>query len=94
MDVIIVAILAAVAVYIIWPKRDVDELEVPADAGIEPTPKVTEEDIKQSDVLPDFGKMTKVAIETWARENIELELDRRKTKANMIADIHAHFSEL
>lgn len=36
---------------------------------------------------PDFGNMSKEELEVWARENIELELDRRKTKKSLIKEI-------
>lgn len=37
--------------------------------------------------VPNFGKMTKVQIEEWARDNLDMNLDRRMTKANMIKEV-------
>lgn len=49
-----------------------------------PTPKVEEVDL---------SKMTKTQIEAWARTNLNLELDRRKTKAKMIAEVESVFQK-
>lgn len=37
---------------------------------------------------PDFASMTKKEIDMWAEENLGLSLDRRKTKADLIAQIN------
>ena len=37
--------------------------------------------------IPTFEAMTKTEIETWALENIGVDLDRRITKRNMIDEI-------
>jgi hypothetical protein len=47
-----------------------------------PTPKVEEVDL---------SKMTKAQIEVWARDNLDLELDRRRTKAAMIEEVENTF---
>ena len=44
----------------------------------EPTPEPEEEAV-------DFGKMTKMQIETFVRDNYGVELDRRHTKGDLIA---------
>ena len=36
---------------------------------------------------PDFESMTKEELELWAREHIDVELDRRKTKKSLIEEI-------
>ena len=36
---------------------------------------------------PDFESMTKEQLEIWAREHINVELDRRKTKKSLIEEI-------
>lgn len=45
------------------------------------------EEFKEPLDVPNFGKMSKTQIEEWARENLELDLDRRMTKANMIKEV-------
>lgn len=43
-----------------------------------------------NEVMPaavDFNAMTKVELDEWAKENLGLDLDRRQTKASMIAEI-------
>ena len=58
---------------------DVVAAPVPAPAPTpEPTPEPEEEVI-------DFGKMTKLQIETFVRDNYGVELDRRHTKGDLIA---------
>lgn len=37
----------------------------------------------------DFTTMTKAQIEAWAKENLGVDLDRRKTKASMIAEVES-----
>ena len=104
MDIVLIAIVAAIVVYMIWPSRDVDEVrQDPPDVSIEDpfvNLELNQENLdnlgeaikdKIEENLPEFGKMTKVQIEEWARANLGLELDRRKTKANMIADIKDFF---
>lgn len=36
---------------------------------------------------PDFNAMSKLQLEAWAREELDVELDRRKTKASLIAEV-------
>ena len=73
MEVVLLVIVAAVAIYLVWPSSEVDEV----------TPQPEPEPVE----VPNLGKMTKVQIEEWAKENLDIDLDRRMTKANMIADI-------
>ena len=37
--------------------------------------------------LPDFSKYTKKEIDVWAKKNHKIDLDRRKTKINMINEL-------
>lgn len=39
---------------------------------------------------PDFEKMTKAEIDEWAASKLGIELDRRVTKAKMIAELKKH----
>ena len=50
--------------------------------AVEPTPEIAEEP-----VAIDFGKMTKLEIEEYVRETYAVELDRRHTKVDMIAQV-------
>ena len=52
-----------------------------------PEPEPSPEPSMPTPEVIDFGRMTKVQIEEWARTELGLELDRRKTKANMIAEV-------
>jgi len=53
----------------------------------EPVPEPVSEPEPEPEPTVDFKKMTKAQIEQWARENLNLELDRRKTKGSMISEI-------
>ena len=44
---------------------------------------------EEEEVIPDFKKMTKLALDEWALDR-GIELDRRKTKAHMITDLKEH----
>jgi hypothetical protein len=52
------------------------------DAVATPTPEPTPEPEEE---VVDFGKMTKLQIETFVRDNYGVELDRRHTKGDLIA---------
>lgn len=43
--------------------------------------------------LPDFDNMTKLEIDIWARNNLGIDLDRRRTKDYMIDQIHKHLEK-
>ena len=43
--------------------------------------------------LPDFDNMTKLEIDIWARNNLGIDLDRRRTKKYMIDQIHKHLEK-
>ena len=43
--------------------------------------------------LPDFDAMTKLEIDIYARQNLSLNLDRRRTKDHMIEQINNHLSK-
>ena len=72
------------------PEPEVDhclkEEPVPEPAP-EPEPVPEPEPEPEPEPTVDFKKMTKAQIEQWARENLNLELDRRKTKGSMISEI-------
>tara|TARA_B100000787_G_scaffold169315_1_gene160172 strand:+ start:1306 stop:1869 length:564 start_codon:yes stop_codon:yes gene_type:complete len=44
---------------------------------------------EEEEELPDFKKMTKLALDEWALDR-GIELDRRQTKAHMITDLEEH----
>ena len=43
--------------------------------------------------LPDFESMTKLQIDIWARNELDVNLDRRRTKERMIKEIHNHLNK-
>lgn len=43
--------------------------------------------------LPDLESMTKLQIDIWARNELEINLDRRRTKDRMIKEIHNHLNK-
>lgn len=51
------------------------------------------EQIVRGETLPNFDKMTKLDIDIWARDELGLKLDRRKTKEHMIEQIHNHINK-
>lgn len=48
---------------------------------------------KEENNLPDFSSMTKLDIDIWARDEIGLKLDRRRTKQHMIETIQKHLDK-
>lgn len=48
---------------------------------------------KEKKELPDFSSMTKLDIDIWARDEIGLKLDRRRTKQHMIETIQKHLDK-
>lgn len=63
---------------------------VPEPVKEEPKPKKKREQknhFAAKPETPDFESMTKEKLEIWARENINVELDRRKTKKSLIEEI-------
>ena len=42
---------------------------------------------------PDFESMTKLEIDVYARQNLKLNLDRRRTKEHMIEQINNHINK-
>ena len=79
MEVVLLVIIAAIAIYLVWPDSMVDDVQ----------PEETQVEYPMEDA---FGKMTKAEIEEWARANLGLELDRRHTKAKMITAVMAEIS--
>ena len=57
-----------------WFSKKIDELYDSIDSIFKPK-------------TPNFEELTKVELENYGRD-IGIELDRRKTKANMIKDLH------
>ena len=53
---------------------------------VEEFQEVTEEVVAE---VTDFTTMTKAQIEAWAKENLGVDLGRRKTKASMIAEVES-----
>ncbi len=49
----------------------------------------TKNDKKVSDTV-DFESMTKKQIDVWADENLGVQLDRRRTKTDMIKELKKH----
>ena len=73
--------------------EEIKEIDENGERGIE-----NEEDSKNSDLeesvlededisSTDFSLMSKDELESWARENIDLELDKRKKKSDLISEI-------
>ena len=52
-----------------------------------PEPAPVPEPAPEPEPTVNLKKMTKAQIEQWARDNLNVELDRRKTKASMISEI-------
>ena len=52
-----------------------------------PEPEPVPEPAPEPESTVNLKKMTKAQIEQWARDNLNVELDRRKTKASMISEI-------
>lgn len=42
--------------------------------------------------LPDFGSMTKLEMDVWARQEHGIKLDRRYTKENMVKEFYEKFA--
>ena len=53
---------------------------------VEEVEEIVEEAVEE---FLDFTTMTKAQIEAWAKENLGIDLDRRKTKAKMIAEVES-----
>lgn len=73
-------------------KDKLDAEKKPAKSVITPKAKVVkvEEDVvveESIDYSVDFESMTKDELESWARDNLDLELDKRKTKKSLIEEI-------
>lgn len=45
------------------------------------------------EIVVDLATMTKAQIEAWAKENLDLDLDRRKTKATLIAEVESQLQK-
>ena len=48
------------------------------------------EDDKDTCDCEDLSSMTKDELESWAREHLDIELDKRKTKKALLAEIEEH----
>lgn len=82
MEFVLLALLVGCTAYVALPALlDFWHRTKPIDDG----PPL--EEFKEPLDVPNFGKMTKVQIEEWARENLDVDLDRRMTKANMIKEV-------
>lgn len=68
-------------------KDKIDATKKPAKKIVTPEPKVVKDVPEETSGEPDFSAMTKEELELWARENIDVELDRRKSKKALIAEI-------
>ena len=68
-------------------------------ASVEPIPhfhveRVVEYAVEKNGIeLPDFDAMTKLQIDIWARNELDINLDRRRTKDRMIKEIHNHLNK-
>ena len=52
------------------------------------------DDVKEAvEEVVDFASMTKLQIEEWAKENLGIDLDRRKTKANLIEEVESQLNK-
>jgi len=81
MEFVLLLLLVACVAYVALPTL------VDFWTGSEPPAEETPEESQLE--VPNLGKMTKVQIEEWTRENLGVDLDRRMTKANMIKDIQS-----
>ena len=54
--------------------------------GYVPTPTVPDTTEKKAE-QPDFGKMTKAELETYAKDQFGVDIDRRKKKADLVAQV-------
>jgi hypothetical protein len=74
-------------------KDKLDAAKKPAKSVVTPKAKVVKvEDVvveESTDDSVDFESMTKDELESWARDNLDLELDKRKTKKSLIEEIKA-----
>lgn len=50
-------------------------------------------EINAFDKHPDFSEMSKLELDIWARNEIDLKLDRRRTKDYMIEQIQSHLNK-
>ena len=58
------------------------------------TPLTAEKQVQEAlSPYPEFEAMTKLDIDIWARTNINLNIDRRRTKQKMIEEINNHLNK-
>lgn len=70
-------------------KDKLDAEKKPAKSVITPKAKVVKVEETVAEESVDLESMTKDELESWARDNLDLELDKRKTKKSLIEEIKA-----
>ena len=73
-------------------QEEIDEwmsANAPRERAPEPTP-TPEPVVEASDDSDDLSSMSKDELEAWAREHLDVELDKRKTKKALLAEIEEH----
>lgn len=85
-----------------WFKRLISKWTKEVEESVEETPAPSapvvphfhvDRVIKPEVELPDFESMTKLQIDIWARNELDVNLDRRRTKERMIKEIHNHLNK-
>src|SRR5210317_2594662 len=90
--ILLLLVAIGIDVYIVTRKGGLDidgDGDVDKDdaiAVVEEVEEIVEEAVEE---FLDFTTMTKAQIEAWAKENLGIDLDRRKTKAKMIAEVES-----
>jgi len=93
-------LLAAVGIggffYILTRMKTLD-IDNDGDVDLDDAREVVEEFQEVTEIIAaevvDFTAMTKAQIEAWAKENLGVDLDRRKTKANMIEEVESQLNQ-
>ena len=98
MELVILGVVAAVVIAAWWVMnpKEVEQTVEEIEDKIEEVVDDVKEDVKEAlDDLPsvdDLKKLTKAKLEELGRE-LGVELDKRKTKANMINDLQTNVKE-
>ena len=69
-----------------------EKIDEPQEAALPKSFHVDRMNVEEKST-PDFSKMTKLDIDIWARDELNLKLDRRRTKQHMIETIHDHLNK-
>lgn len=75
-----------------FTQEEIDEwmsANAPRERAPEPAP-APEPVVEASDDSDDLSSMSKDELEAWAREHLDVELDKRKTKKALLTEIEEH----